>query len=96
MAIPNAFEDETNSWWIREGEKLAEDGRDLLYLTQGAEMERERIIKLLESKLVGKATNVETGLIDWSSFEGDVLSLIKGSENVGDGMDNRSEGENSE
>lgn len=48
MAIPNAFEDETNSWWIREGEKLAEDGRDLLYLIQGAEMERERIIKLIE------------------------------------------------
>lgn len=46
--------------------------------SRAAIAERRRIIKLLEAKLMGKATNVETGKIDWSSFEGDILALIKG------------------
>lgn len=40
--------------------------------------ERERILKLIESKLIGRATNVDSGVIDWSSIEGDVIALIKG------------------
>lgn len=74
MAIPNAFEDETNSWWIREGEKLAEDGRELLYLIQGAEMERERIIKLLEDMPFGGITTRTDGL----TLREYLVALIKG------------------
>ena len=45
---------------------------------QERQLERERIIALLESKLMGKAVEDFTGEIGWSSFNGDVIALIKG------------------
>jgi len=61
------------------------------YWLKGVEYERERITKLFEDN------HIEWGITghdpeDCSAC--DAIALINGSENVGDEIDNRSEGEN--
>lgn len=60
------------------------------YWLKGVEYERERIIKLIK-EVPYTDIYVKSGGI---TLEKHLIALIKGSENVGDGIDNRSEGEN--